>query len=824
MAYMDDLLKIMRTAVVKRETFADSMESSESIKAYDEFRGAYLRIRDFPYYKYKAKDFEPYKGYIKDTLGMNFAQAVNMFVADPATIPEYLTAIDAATILENKRLDYIGRYLCYYPYYDLPTDLSIFKFAATDFDIFADDLGYNRYNSAQIEDMIADKSTMATVMSKADYALMMEYKMKEYYGVYIETNPYYMELMGVPSSKDDYIKLDPTTATSLGSAVDITKPLHLMNASEISILRSVGILQYAIESYPELGYLRFLDKRIPFYIARETKTYGLVYVNDNINSAVASLYRQSFENQRRFFMTSQYASIMEIQTYQELNIAMMLALSAMVLAAQECAVTSDASLLDDTYLDLIFKEFGVPTWKIPRYLKSRLTERLKDLISYKGSTRVITDIADLFNLMSIDKLVFFKEDNISGQTRVRYIKMPIGDFDFVEAIKKNESHDITNLVSRDARWGTGEGDKLIAELNAKEFTYYPSKYISVENAIELCKQSLDTTLFFSHATNPAHSFLPDLKLRHKLGGLDLNLYEAVVYLYSLTFLKHGFDAKILTEFSQVVTVGIRRRDDYDIITKAFRIEFFKNKDAIGAISELGKNYDLNTPEIWRFMDELASNSSAIKVLKSMLSSIADKEQYTIARELLKAIMYIETINDKEGSYVLIPDGCATYPEILAHKNPELSARYLLLKETEVISKDRMIEEVSSEIAYICDLLQEYCNRQNNSQHQLVLNSIAEYKELEFDTVKAYLSNVITFFMSYTVDVTDFSTVLLFDDKQANRFGILEEVNFSMVAEEFGSDISEHRPQDDKYTIDRIIGEREKIRIKEYFFPNYSYRR
>ena len=79
-------------------------------------------------------------------------------------------------------------------------------------------------------------------------------------------------------------------------------------------------------------------------------------------------------------------------------------------------------------------------------------------------------------------------------------------------------------------------------------------------------------------------------------------------------------------------------------------------------------------------------------------------------------------------------------------------------------------------------------------------------------------------MSYTVDVTDFSTVLLFDDKQANRFGILEEVNFSMVAEEFDSDISEHRPQDDKYTIDKIIGEREKIRIKEYFFPNYSYRR
>jgi hypothetical protein len=46
----------------------------------------------------------------------------------------------------------------------------------------------------------------------------------------------------------------------------------------------------------------------------------------------------------------------------------------------------------------------------------------------------------------------------------------------------------------------------------------------------------------------------------------------------------------------------------------------------------------------------------------------------------------------------------------------------------------------------------------------------------------------------------------------------------MTAEEFGSSISENRPQDDKYTIDRVIGEREKIRIKEYFFPNYSYRR
>ena len=86
------------------------------------------------------------------------------------------------------------------------------------------------------------------------------------------------------------------------------------------------------------------------------------------------------------------------------------------------------------------------------------------------------------------------------------------------------------------------------------------------------------------------------------------------------------------------------------------------------------------------------------------------------------------------------------------------------------------------------------------------------------------SSIITFFMSYTVDVTDFSTVFLFDDRQANRFGILEETNFAMTDKEIDAMQVRNRPSSDKYIIDKIIGQREKIRVKEYFFPNNTNRR
>ncbi len=79
-------------------------------------------------------------------------------------------------------------------------------------------------------------------------------------------------------------------------------------------------------------------------------------------------------------------------------------------------------------------------------------------------------------------------------------------------------------------------------------------------------------------------------------------------------------------------------------------------------------------------------------------------------------------------------------------------------------------------------------------------------------------------MSYTVDVTDFSTVFLFDDRQANRFGILEEINFTMTAKEIDAMQVRNRPSSDTYVIDKIIGQREKIRVKEYFFPNNTNRR
>ena len=60
---------------------------------------------------------------------------------------------------------------------------------------------------------------------------------------------------------------------------------------------------------------------------------------------------------------------------------------------------------------------------------------------------------------------------------------------------------------------------------------------------------------------------------------------------------------------------------------------------------------------------------------------------------------------------------------------------------------------------------------------------------------------------YTVDVTDFSTVFLFDDRQANRFGILEETNFTMTAKEIDAMQVRNRPSSDKYVIDKIIGQR-----------------
>ena len=79
-------------------------------------------------------------------------------------------------------------------------------------------------------------------------------------------------------------------------------------------------------------------------------------------------------------------------------------------------------------------------------------------------------------------------------------------------------------------------------------------------------------------------------------------------------------------------------------------------------------------------------------------------------------------------------------------------------------------------------------------------------------------------MSYTVDITDFSTVFLFDDRQANRFGVMEETNFSMTAKEIDAMQVKNKPANDKYTVNKVTGQREKIRVKEYFFPNNTKRR
>ena len=46
----------------------------------------------------------------------------------------------------------------------------------------------------------------------------------------------------------------------------------------------------------------------------------------------------------------------------------------------------------------------------------------------------------------------------------------------------------------------------------------------------------------------------------------------------------------------------------------------------------------------------------------------------------------------------------------------------------------------------------------------------------------------------------------------------------MTAKEIDSMQVRNKPSNDKFTVDKVVGQREKIRVKEYFFPNNTIRR
>lgn len=106
---------------------------------------------------------------------------------------------------------------------------------------------------------------------------------------YVEYNPYYRMLMGVPpydEKEEDYIIVNGT-------------PIHELDYGQVLELKRLGKLDTLIADNPDKKYLRFIDKDIDLIYARTAPEYAILWTP---KKREFNIYREMYNNERKEWM------------------------------------------------------------------------------------------------------------------------------------------------------------------------------------------------------------------------------------------------------------------------------------------------------------------------------------------------------------------------------------------------------------------------------------------------------------------------------------------------------------------------------------------
>ena len=244
-----------------------------------------------------------------------------------------------------------------------------------------------------------DKSTIPH--NKRD--LVVKYQREYILTTYDERNNYYRRLAGLPDIGDEPIYLDEQY-----EGVDETKPIHLMNNDEITILKVLGVIDRLIKKYPEKKYLEHLEneKRIPIYISRDANDFDILYIKkDRTKQGVSDSFIALYNATRAYVLDRFYDDALKTNSpYYDGFIGMFI----LCITIQRYITTYFYKFINRDFFNkdiirMLFDSYGLPFYKnIPLSYFQKVSKNLNRLLYYKATDHVFVDIFKIFDLDNID--------------------------------------------------------------------------------------------------------------------------------------------------------------------------------------------------------------------------------------------------------------------------------------------------------------------------------------------------------------------------------------------------------------------------------------
>lgn len=672
---------------------------------------------------------------------------------------------DAEDEIIRQRIGY-DPYLVFQEYknaYMKSDTLSTYRFTSRDLMDYTDDVEVIRY-------IIKNPSSVRYYLNEDQIASLLNKKRSKVVQEYEEYNNYYRTLLGLPniewnnkgkpninSKQKIFIKEDIT-------GVDKNTPLHMMSTAECGILRTLGVLDALYEEY-KYEWIKYVGLELSIINLRTARNFDIIYYNKEKHGM--NEFYAMYRNVRNSYMINHYSEY-DIMTYEFMEpiVCIHLLMTTLACTTAENIFGKDIDIAD---LKNIFRSYGLPKFNISDTYLLKIADKLNVLIEHKGTTRGLQMLSDIFDGISIFKYFITKRLKSNGELdytgvsnkdkyELYYVRAPLEADDVFPYLNDNKNRrPFKQVADSDPLWGF-ENDIFENDIkDIEEFTYSNSKYLALENKIDIVTFAIETAYFIRFIIEHTKEMR---KLRFYLDtvGKQCTMLEIITYLQVLIFRKYKIRADIPDSMESVIYMyAIRNEVDYEGLKRRFRDYFKWHRDSKLKGLNIDEFVDIVDGSILSFrtaLDAFEVNFKVIEKLNKYKKMTTDRRDYRAIESLIQAITYGQKLPELYNNKTNFEDYLVT-----ATRNSNLFQLRLL--ELEKGTEEEVRDRYNNEINEIIALLRQFCDK---VKHKKLLGTFDKMQSVFTDIdLLSFLETVIDFFKSYTQDVINKGVVYLISD-------------------------------------------------------------
>ena len=617
---------------------------------------------------------------------------------------------------------------------------------------------------------------------------------EEYVENYEELNPYYRMLHGLPAiGHEDYVEdwLPPD-----GIEIDLSKPIHEMSKSEILILDRYGVIDSMINEDPtNRQYMRYLNKKIDYYLARKANRFDTLYIPSIDSEPIYKMYKDKLDANKFYVLRTVYSEAFKYNSdYYDNFIAIFIVLITMIdIISRVQEFVAKKEIFDIRSVQYIFKSYGVPFFEeIPLKYQIAMVKNLHTLLKYKSTAKCMVDICSLFGFKNIkifkyyllrDRRVDLKtgdyiyaedengNEDLEAEYELKFLKIPLEE-DLDDYIRISGNYvDYDEITTGDPKWDGGlQHDAVMKAILQEEFNFIKTKYISIDTIYDIARISEQQTYFFNMLfDNVDLESLITVQVPFIEAGKSFKITDLFTLLTALSYLYKGVKDIIMDTQSKVLYVnGFNFKADLATLAEAIGPKKIGDTvvdpgSTLHAQEQLAKFTipKSSVPSFGELMDLYVNNMEVRDELIKGMQQADNVKVYRVYKMLYDSLMTVQLTLDyykdpNTGDFYRDEDGDATYTEYLKHRNPSL---YFIILQTQDFDDDASRNQyIANLIDSIVYALEEFIDRDKFEGLFMGLPVTSG------EAVKLYISTVINFYKSYKVDFLGMNTIYTMDDK------------------------------------------------------------